>query len=165
MQTRQHLGHRQGVSCRTILVCGMIYHTLCLTPEHQMGLRQQSIVGCFSDFPWRWCLCMGLRKQFPNNFVFRTWACAAGLVIILIIIILIIIIILGVLVLRQLSQVSHPLLLGVWVLCQASQVSHPLLLGVWVLCQASQVSYPPLLGVYGPYYQLDVRVLLSLVNI
>ena len=47
-----------------------------------MGSRVQSTVGSFSE------LCflqisvahvhMGLRKQFINNFVFHTWACAAG---------------------------------------------------------------------------------------
>ena len=47
-----------------------------------MGSRVQSTVGCFPE------LCflefsvaqvlVGLRKQFINNFVFPTWACAAG---------------------------------------------------------------------------------------
>ena len=43
-----------------------------------MGSGEQSIVGCFSEFLfsflWYRCLC----KQFMNNFVFPTWACAAG---------------------------------------------------------------------------------------
>ena len=46
-----------------------------------MGLREQSIVGCFSEFVFQFSVAqvlVGLRKQFINNFVFRTWACAAG---------------------------------------------------------------------------------------
>ena len=47
-----------------------------------MGLRVQSTVGCFPEL----CLLqfsvaqvLGvLRKHFINNFVFPTWACAAG---------------------------------------------------------------------------------------
>ena len=46
-----------------------------------MGFREQSIVGWFPDF---FCVCsllqvlVGLPKQFINNFVFPTWACAAS---------------------------------------------------------------------------------------
>ena len=39
----------QGVSCRPRLVCGMTFPTLCLIPERYMGLREQSIVGCFPE--------------------------------------------------------------------------------------------------------------------
>ena len=45
-----------------------------------MGLREQSIVGCLTEFfffPVAQVL-VGLRKQFRNNCVFPTWACAAG---------------------------------------------------------------------------------------
>ena len=40
----------QGVSCRLILVRGMIFPTLSLTPERCLGLREQSNVGCFPEF-------------------------------------------------------------------------------------------------------------------
>ena len=40
----------QGVSCQPRLVCEMTFPTLCLTPECQMGLREQSIVVCFMSF-------------------------------------------------------------------------------------------------------------------
>ena len=48
-----------------------------------MGSRVQSTVGCFPElcflqFSMAQVL-VGLRKQFMNNFVFPTWACAAGL--------------------------------------------------------------------------------------
>ena len=46
-----------------------------------MGLREQSIVGCFPEFVFQFYFAhvlMGLRKQLINNFVFSTWACAAG---------------------------------------------------------------------------------------
>ena len=45
------------------------------------GLREQSIVGCFPEFVFMFSVVqvlLGLLKQFINNFVFRTWACAAG---------------------------------------------------------------------------------------
>ena len=46
-----------------------------------MGLREQSIVGCFPEFVFLFSVVqvlVGLRKQFINNFVFPTRACAAG---------------------------------------------------------------------------------------
>ena len=46
-----------------------------------MGLREQSIVGCFPEFVFQFSVVqvlVRLRKQFINNFVFPTWACAAG---------------------------------------------------------------------------------------
>ena len=46
-----------------------------------MGLREQSIVGFFPKFVFQLSVeqvLVGLRKQFINNFVFPTWACAAG---------------------------------------------------------------------------------------
>ena len=46
-----------------------------------MGLRGQSIVGCFPEFVFQFSVAqvlVGLRKQLINNFVFPTWACAAG---------------------------------------------------------------------------------------
>ena len=46
-----------------------------------MGLRVQSIIGCFSEFVFQFSVTLalvGLRKQFINDFVFPTWACAAG---------------------------------------------------------------------------------------
>ena len=46
-----------------------------------MGLRVQSIVGCFPQFVFPFYMVqvlVGLRKQFINNFVSLTWACAAG---------------------------------------------------------------------------------------
>ena len=45
-----------------------------------MGLRMQSIAGCFPEFVLQLLeaqVLVGLRKQFMNNFVFPTWACAA----------------------------------------------------------------------------------------
>ena len=46
-----------------------------------MGLREQSIVGCFPEFVFQFSVAqelVGLRKQFTNNFAFLTWAYAAG---------------------------------------------------------------------------------------
>ena len=46
-----------------------------------MGLREQSIVGCFPEFVFQFSvvqLLVGLRKQFINNFDFPTSACATG---------------------------------------------------------------------------------------
>ena len=46
-----------------------------------MGLRVQSIVGSFTVFVFQFSVAqvlVGLRKQFINNFVFPTWAYAAG---------------------------------------------------------------------------------------
>ena len=46
-----------------------------------MGLREQSIVGCFPEFGFQFSVVhvlVGLRKQCINNFVFPTWACAVG---------------------------------------------------------------------------------------
>ena len=47
-----------------------------------MGLREQSTVSyfpefCFLQFSMAQVL-VGFRRQFINNFVFHTWACAAG---------------------------------------------------------------------------------------
>ena len=59
--------------------CEMGFATLCLTPESWICSWVQLTVGCFPE------LCFPvvpvfarLRKQFINNFVFPTWACAAG---------------------------------------------------------------------------------------
>ena len=44
-------------------------------------LMEPSIVGCFHEFVFLFSVVqvlVGLRKQFINNFVFPTWACAAG---------------------------------------------------------------------------------------
>ena len=48
-----------------------------------MGLREQSIVGCFPEFVFQFSVVQVLvgsrsRKQFIDNFVFPIWACAAG---------------------------------------------------------------------------------------
>ena len=46
-----------------------------------MGSRVQSTVGCFPELCFQFSVVLvlvGLRKQFINNFVFPTWACAAG---------------------------------------------------------------------------------------
>ena len=46
-----------------------------------MGLREQSIVGCFPVFVFQCSVVLvlvGLRKKFIDNFVFPTWACDAG---------------------------------------------------------------------------------------
>ena len=46
-----------------------------------MGLKAQSFVGCFLEFVFQFYVAqvlVGLRKQFINNIVFPTWACAAG---------------------------------------------------------------------------------------
>ena len=36
----------QDVSCRHKSVCGMTFHTPCLTPERWIGLWEQSTVNC-----------------------------------------------------------------------------------------------------------------------
>ena len=77
----------QGVSCRPRLVCGMICLTPCLTPDRWMGLRELSIVGCFPEFVFHFSVVqvlVWLRKQFLNNLVFPTLACAAGVFITLV---------------------------------------------------------------------------------
>ena len=44
-----------------------------------MGLREQAIVGCFPEFVFSVAQALlGLRKQFIQNIVFPSWACAAG---------------------------------------------------------------------------------------
>ena len=46
-----------------------------------MGLREQSIVVCYIEFVFQFSMVqvlVGLQKQFTNNLVFPTWACAAG---------------------------------------------------------------------------------------
>ena len=46
-----------------------------------MGLREQSIVGCFPEFVFQFSMVqvlVGLCEQFVNNFVFISWACSAG---------------------------------------------------------------------------------------
>ena len=46
-----------------------------------MGLREQSIVGCFPELAFQFSVAqvlVWLRKQFIKNFVFAPWACAAG---------------------------------------------------------------------------------------
>ena len=46
-----------------------------------MGLREQSIVDCFPEFVFHISvtqMLVRLRNQFINNFIFPTWACAAG---------------------------------------------------------------------------------------
>ena len=62
--------------------CRMTFPTLCLTQERWMGSRVQSTVGCFSELYFLIFsvvqVIVRLRKQFINNFVFPTWACAAG---------------------------------------------------------------------------------------
>ena len=49
-----------------------------------MGLRGQSIVGCFPEFVFQLVSpaagAYGVAKAIMNNFVFSTWACAAGLI-------------------------------------------------------------------------------------
>ena len=47
--------------------CGMTFPTLCLTPEHYMGLKEQSIGGCFPEFIFQFFVTqvpVELRKQF-----------------------------------------------------------------------------------------------------
>ena len=46
-----------------------------------MGLREQSIVGCFPEFVFQFSVAqvlVGLQTLFINNFVFTILACAAG---------------------------------------------------------------------------------------
>ena len=46
-----------------------------------MDLKEKSIVGCFPEFVFLFSVVqvlVGLRRQFMNNFVFPTWACADG---------------------------------------------------------------------------------------
>ena len=46
-----------------------------------MGLREQSIVGCFLELIFQFSVAqvlVGLQKQFINRFIFPTWAYAAG---------------------------------------------------------------------------------------
>ena len=72
----------KGVSCLPRFECGMTLTTMCLIPERWMGSRVQSTVGCFYELCFlQFSLAqvlVGLRKQLINNFVFSTWACAAG---------------------------------------------------------------------------------------
>ena len=53
-----------------------------LGTERWMSSREQSTVGCFPELCFLQFsvvqVLVGLRKQFINNFVFSTWACAAG---------------------------------------------------------------------------------------
>ena len=63
----------QGVSCQPRLVCGITFPTLCLTPSRWMGLRKQSIVGCFPElcFPvFRGAGASGAANEIYNKFVF-----------------------------------------------------------------------------------------------
>ena len=58
-----------------------------------MGLREQSIVGCFPEFVFLFSLVqvlVGLRKQFMND-LFPTWPMLLPVLLVLIIIIIIII--------------------------------------------------------------------------
>ena len=46
-----------------------------------MGLREQSIVGCFREFVFVFSvvhIVVGLRKQIIKKMFFPTWACDAG---------------------------------------------------------------------------------------
>ena len=46
-----------------------------------MGLREQSIVGCFPELcfsVFRGAGACGVAKVIINSFIFSTWACAAG---------------------------------------------------------------------------------------
>ena len=66
----------QGVFCQPRLVCGMTFHTFCLTPERYVGLTEQSSFGAFLSLFFSFSVeqvSVRLRKQFTN-----TWACAAG---------------------------------------------------------------------------------------
>ena len=78
-------------SCRLRFDCGMTFPTLCLIPERWMVSRVQSTVGCFPELYFLQLsvaqVLVGLRKQFIDNFVFPTWACAADFKIIIMIII------------------------------------------------------------------------------
>ena len=60
----------------------MTFLTLCLIPEHWMGSRVQWTVDCFPQLYFLQFflaqVLVGLRKKLINNFVFPTWACAAG---------------------------------------------------------------------------------------
>ena len=53
----------------------------CLTAGSTQALWEQSIIGCFPKFVFQFSmaqLLVGLGKEFINNFVFPTCACAAG---------------------------------------------------------------------------------------
>ena len=71
-----------GLFCRLRFDWGMTFPTLCLILERWMGSRVQLTVGCFPELCFLQFfvaqVLMGLRKQFLNNFVFPTWAYAAG---------------------------------------------------------------------------------------
>ena len=71
-----------GLSCRLRFDCGMTFPSLCLTLEHWMGSRVQSIVGCFPELYFLQFsvvqVLVGLRKKFIINFTFSTSACAAS---------------------------------------------------------------------------------------
>ena len=72
----------RGLSCRLRCECGMTFPTLCSPPEHWMGSRVQPTVCCFPELRFLQFsltqVLVGSRKQFINNFVFPTWAGAAG---------------------------------------------------------------------------------------
>ena len=62
------------------LVCGMTFPTLFDTRKLD-GFKGAVNRGCFPEFVFQFYeaqVVVGLRTQFINNFVFPTWACAAG---------------------------------------------------------------------------------------
>ena len=71
-----------GLSFRPRFEFGMTFPTMCLIPECWMGSRVQSTVGCFPEMCFLQFsvaeVLVVLRKQYIINFVFLTWACAAG---------------------------------------------------------------------------------------
>ena len=76
-----------------VLMCRTSQFTRCFLPAHtrewnnlpftvfELGLKAQSIVGCFREFVFKFSVIqvlVGLQKQFINIIVFSTWARADG---------------------------------------------------------------------------------------
>ena len=68
-----------GLFCWLRFECGMTFPTLCLTPGRRMGSRVQLTVGCFLELCFLpFSLAQVLVKQFINNLILPTLACAVG---------------------------------------------------------------------------------------
>ena len=71
----------KGLSCRPRFEYGITFPTLFFTSKCWMGSRVQSTIGCFPELCFlQFSMALPLvvlRKQFINNFVFPSGACAA----------------------------------------------------------------------------------------
>ena len=70
-----------GIYCRPRLVRGMTYPTLYFDTGTLDGFKGAVNLCCYPEFVFPFSVVqvlLGLCKQFITNFVFPTWACAAG---------------------------------------------------------------------------------------